>query len=218
MAPSPSPTRPVTREDILEAAARIFRRKGYHAASMQDIARAVNLQKASLYHHVSSKQEILVALLDRALDLLIEQMQGVLAMDAPPEEKLRQAVLGYTRVLAENRDLAAVLLLEFRFLEPEVRERHVRRRDAYERLWRQLLTEGQQAGVFHAEDPSLAAKALLGMINWLVIWYRPSGPLTPQEIGDYFGRVALRSLVKPDCLSEHETQPAGKNFPDNPQR
>ncbi len=200
MSTSLAPRTPVTREDILEAAARIFRRKGYHAASMQDIARAVHLQKASLYHHVSSKQEILVALLDQALDLLIDQMQGVLAMDASPQEKLRQAVLGYTKVLAEHRDLAAVLLLEFRFLDPEVRERHVRRRDAYEHLWRALIVEGQQAGAFHAEDPSLAAKALLGMINWLVMWYRPSGRLSPEEIGDYFARVALRSLVRADCL------------------
>ena len=201
----------VTREDILEAAARIFRRKGYHAASMQDIARAVHLQKASLYHHVSSKQEILVALLDQALDLLIEQMQHVLAMEVSPEEKLRQAVLGYTQVLAEHRDLAAVLLLEFRFLDPDVRQRHVRRRDAYEHLWRQLVAEGQAAGVFHPEDPSLATKALLGMINWLVMWYRPSGPLTPEEIGNYFARAALRSLVRPEC-SEHAP---GLDFPSN---
>ncbi len=79
------PSRPsVTREDILEAAAQIFRRKGYHATSMQDIARAVRLQKASLYHHVSSKQDILVALLDRALDLLIAAMQEVLASIRSP--------------------------------------------------------------------------------------------------------------------------------------
>ena len=196
---------PVTREAILEAAARIFRRKGYHAASMQDIARAVNLQKASLYHHVASKQEILVALLDQALDLLIAQMRSVLAMEVSPEEKLRQAVLGYARVLAEHRDLAAVLLLEFRFLEPEVRARHVRRRDAYEQLWRALILEGQRQGAFRAEDPSLAAKALLGMINWLVIWYRPSGPLSPEEIGEHFARAALRSLVLPDCLPADAT-------------
>ena len=192
----------VSREDILEAAARIFRRKGYHAASMQDIARAVNLQKASLYHHVSSKQEILVALLDQALHLLIAQMREVLAMEVPPEEKLRQAVLGYTKVLAEQRDLAAVLLLEFRFLDAEVRAQHVKQRDAYEHLWRELIAEGQAQGVFHAEDPSLAAKALLGMINWLVMWYRPSGRLTPEEIGDYFARAALRSLVVPKCLPD----------------
>ena len=69
----------MTRDEILEAAAQIFREKGFHAASMQDIAEAVNLQKASLYHHVASKQEILLALLDRALDLLIERMQQVMA-------------------------------------------------------------------------------------------------------------------------------------------
>ena len=57
----------MTREDILEAAAQVFRQKGFHGASMKDIADAVNLQKASLYHHVSSKQEILLSILDRAL-------------------------------------------------------------------------------------------------------------------------------------------------------
>jgi len=62
----------VTRDDILDAAAQVFRQKGFHGASMSDIAEAVSLQKASLYHHVSSKQEILLALLDRALDMLTE--------------------------------------------------------------------------------------------------------------------------------------------------
>jgi AcrR family transcriptional regulator len=82
----------MTRDDILGAAAQIFREKGFHAASMQDIAEAVNLQKASLYYHVSSKQEILLALLDRALDLLIERMQLVLAQPLSPDEKVRQAM------------------------------------------------------------------------------------------------------------------------------
>ncbi|MGB9586500.1 MAG: TetR/AcrR family transcriptional regulator, partial [Anaerolineales bacterium] len=70
----------MTRDDILDAAAQIFRQKGYHAASMQDIANAVQLQKASLYYHVNSKQEILLMILDRALDILINGMQGVMAM------------------------------------------------------------------------------------------------------------------------------------------
>ena len=68
----------MTRDEILEAAAQIFSQKGFHAASMQDIAQAVNLRKASLYHHVNNKQEILVAILDQALDLLIERMTEVM--------------------------------------------------------------------------------------------------------------------------------------------
>ncbi len=115
----------MTRDEILEAAAQIFRQKGYHAASMQDIADAVKLQKASLYHHVNSKQEILLALLDQALDMLIEGMERVLALDLPPEEKLRQAMLVYLQIMLEQRDLSSVLLLEYRSLEPAYRQRHI---------------------------------------------------------------------------------------------
>ena len=121
----------MTRDEILEAAAQIFREKGFHAASMQDIALAVNLQKASLYHHVSSKQEILLALLDRALDLLIEHIEQVISQPLSPDEKLRQAMRVYLEVMLENRDLAAVLLLEHRSLEPQYHARHTPRRDRF---------------------------------------------------------------------------------------
>ncbi|MCJ7824631.1 MAG: TetR/AcrR family transcriptional regulator, partial [Anaerolineales bacterium] len=76
------------RSDIIQAAAQIFRQKGYHGTSMQDIADAVHLQKASLYHHISGKQEILVDILDRALDLLIEDIETVAKSDIKPEEKV----------------------------------------------------------------------------------------------------------------------------------
>jgi len=111
----------MTRDDILEAAALIISRKGYHATSMQDIADAVNMQKASLYHHINSKQEILAALLDQALDALIECIQAVVDQPLPPEEKLRLAMRVYLKFMLDRRDLAAVLLLEHRSLEPEIR-------------------------------------------------------------------------------------------------
>ena len=104
----------MTRDDILEAAAQIISRKGFHATSMQDIAQSVNLQKASLYHHISSKQEILAALLDQALDMLIERIQNVIDQPIPPDEKLRLAMRVYLSSMLDRRDLAAVLLLEHR--------------------------------------------------------------------------------------------------------
>ncbi len=126
----------MTRDDILEAAAQIFSQKGFHAASMQDIAQAVNLQKASLYHHVTSKQDILLALLDRALDILIEHINRVVQQPLPADEKLRQAMCAYLEVLLDHRDLASVLLLEHRSLEPQFHTRHIPRRDRFEQLWR----------------------------------------------------------------------------------
>ena len=108
---------------------------------MQDIAQAVNLQKASLYHHISSKQELLVGVLDQALDLLIERMQQVLELPLSADEKMERAMRVYLTTMLEHRDLAAVLLLEHRSLKPELRERHIPRRDRFECLWRELIAK-----------------------------------------------------------------------------
>jgi AcrR family transcriptional regulator len=78
----------MTRDDILDAAAQVFRQKGFHGASMSDIADAVNVQKASLYHHVTSKQEILLALLDRALGMLTDHIAAIATQSFPPTKNL----------------------------------------------------------------------------------------------------------------------------------
>jgi len=184
----------MNRDQILEASAQIIRQKGYHAASMQDIASAVNLQKASLYHHFSSKQEILLELLDQALDLLIERVSAVLAQDSPLDEKLCQAMRVYLESLAEHSDLAAVLLLEHRSLDPENHNRHFPRRDRFERLWRDLIQEGVKKGVFQDKDPSMTARALLGVMNWTITWYRPNGKLSIDQISDHFAALFLDGL------------------------
>ena len=185
----------MTREAILIAAAQIFGQKGFHATSMQDIAEAVNLQKASLYHHVSSKQEILVDVLDQALDLLIERMQAVMAQPLAPDEMLRQAVSIYLSTLFEHRDLAAVLLLEHRNLAPELHARHVPRRDRFEQLWRDLIQRGLDGGVFCCTDPAMTARVLLGAMHWTITWYRPSGVFASAEIAAQFSNLFLSGLL-----------------------
>src|SRR5512144_1908903 len=167
----------MTRNDILEAAAQVFRQKGFHGASMQDIAEAVNLQKASLYHHVSSKQEILLALLDRALELLLERISAIRRQDIPADEKLSQMIRAYLQILAENTDLSAVLLFEHRSLERKQHARHVPNRDKFEALWREVLAEGVAAKCFRCDDPALTARAILGIMNWTITWYHPGGSL-----------------------------------------
>jgi AcrR family transcriptional regulator len=186
----------MTREDILEAAAQVFRQKGFHGASMQDIAEAVNLQKASLYHHVSSKQEILLAILNRALELLLEKISVISAQDIPADVKLQQMIRAYLQILAENTDLSAVLLFEHRSLERKQHARHVPNRDKFEALWRGVLEEGRAAKLFKCDDPALTARAILGIMNWTITWYRPSGPLGIDEIADHYSRLLLNGLLK----------------------
>lgn len=185
----------MTRDDILEAAAQVFRQKGFHGASMQDIAEAVKLQKASLYHHVSSKQEILLALLDRALDLLFERLEPLAHQNLSADEKLRQMILAYLRALTDEIDLAAVLLLEHRSLEPELHARHVPKRDRFEALWREVIAQGQQEGRFAVADVPLTVRAILGILNWTITWYRPQGALTVQQIGEAYADLLLNGLL-----------------------
>jgi AcrR family transcriptional regulator len=185
----------VTREDILRAAAHIFQKKGYHATSMQDIAEAVELQKGSLYHHVSGKQEILLNLLNEALDMIVDHLQSVLAEEASPSQKLRQAMRTYLAFLTENPSLSAVLLLEHRSLEPALKKLHIPRRDRVDAIWRDIILEGIAAGEFRTPNPALTAKALLGVLNWTITWYREDGPLAPYEIADQFSDLFLEGLV-----------------------
>jgi len=186
----------MTREDILEAAAQVFREKGFHGASMQDIAEAVNLQKASLYHHVSSKQEILLALLDRALELLLERISAISIQKIPADKKLQEMTRSYLHLLTQNTDLSAVLLFEHRSLERKQHARHVPNRDKFEALWRDVLTEGVAAKIFKCDNPALSARAILGILNWTITWYRPNGPLEIDEIADHYSNLLLNGLLR----------------------
>ena len=186
----------MTRDDILEAAAQVFRQKGFHGASMADIAEAVNLQKASLYHHVTSKQEILFEILDRALVLLLERISPLARQDLPADERLRQMICEYLQILAENTDLSAVLLFEHRSLEGRQHARHLPNRDKFEALWREVLEDGVRTRHFVCEDVAVAARAILGIMNWTITWYRPNGALTIRQIAEQYSNLLLNGLLK----------------------
>ncbi len=185
------------RTDIIHAAAQIFRQKGYHGTSMQDIANAVHLQKASLYHHVTGKQDILVTILDQALDLLIDDLIDVWQSNQSPPEKIRLAMRIYVTRLTEDLDLATVLLMEHRSLDDELRMIHINRRDRFEALWREIVEEGVEAGVFRDVDARLTSFAFLGVLNWMITWYRHDGNLSGEQIADQFADLLLSGLEKP---------------------
>jgi len=172
----------MTRQDILDAAAQVFRQKGFHGASMNDIADAVSLRKASLYHHVSSKQEILLEILDQALELLLNRVLPITESNNQADEKLRLMIREYLQILVENIDLAAVLLFEHRALERRQHNRHVPNRDKFEVLWRKTIAEGVQSKLFKCEDPAVAARALLGILNWTITWFHPNGEKTIEQL------------------------------------
>ncbi len=187
----------VSREDIIRAAARVFRERGFYGTTMQQIANAVGLQKGSLYHHIASKEELLNDVVIAGLTQLGERLEAVVTSPLPPAQKLRQLIETHIRYAAENLDIATVVLFEHRAMLdfPALREEYVARRDFFESQFRTAIQEGVDSGDFCPVDVPIVAQALLGAHNWLVMWYRSDGRLSPQEIASIIAETFLRGLV-----------------------
>jgi len=105
-------------------------------------------------------------------------------------------IRAYLQILAENTDLSSVLLFEHRSLERKQHARHVPNRDRFEALWREVLEEGVASKLFKCDNPALSARAILGIMNWTITWYRPQGSLTIDEISDQYSNLLLNGLLK----------------------
>ena len=188
--------RSAEREKSIRAAAlRIFRQKGYHAASMQNIADAVGLYKGSLYYYVSSKEELLVRLFEGRADQVLGEMRAITYGTGTCTEQLRAMVRAYVLGVLRNLDSVRVYLREERALPPAaLRHVHAEQRTMRD-LFEGVIGDGMRDGSFVGTDPKLAALALLGMCTWVHRWYRPRGRLTETAIADDFAERAIRMLM-----------------------
>lgn len=185
----------MTREDqILVAAARIFREKGYHATSVQDIAEAVGLLKGSLYHYIRSKEQLLARLFEGALEDTVNDLESIAHRTARPTERLADMVRAYVRSVTDNRDAVGIYMREWRSLPPPELARVRSRRRAMRRLFEDVIAEGAKRDEFDVRDPKIAALAILGMCNWMYEWYRPRGRLAAEALADELADRALASV------------------------
>lgn len=190
---TPLPARP--REAELHATAtRLFRQRGYHATSMQDLGEALKMNRGSLYHYITGKDELLWAILNRALDLLGARVLPVLAREAPAVERLTDAIREHLRVAAEHADELSLIQIELRALSPERQREIIARRDAYEAAWRSAIEAGIREGALRPFDVRLAGIGILSACNWFTQWYRPSGALSVDEVADAFGELFIGGL------------------------
>ncbi|MGH9395976.1 MAG: TetR family transcriptional regulator [Terriglobia bacterium] len=183
--------------EICRIAARVFYEKGYSGASMQDIAEAVGLTKAGLYHHIGSKDRLLFEIMNYGMDILKETVLDKVAVINDPFEKLRQTIAGHINLVVRARDLEiTVILHENRSLGRELREKiNVRKRE-YIVFLESMIAEAQgKSGAVPLISPKLAAFALLGMINWLYQWYRLEGPIPEAELAQAYSEFFFRGLL-----------------------
>lgn len=187
----------VSRQAILDAAARIFCEQGYHGATMQDISAAVDLTPGSLYHHFEGgKDAILLAVLQAGLDRVAADVRCVAESSFPPAEKLHRAIRAHVLGVTEQGAVAALMILEMRATLglPDVPAEFLARRDQVESLYRQMIVEGITAGAFRPVDVGVFAHTLLGASNWVSVWYRPGGRLKGADIAEEIADLFLNAL------------------------
>ena len=161
------------REELTRTAARLFAERGYHGTSLADVAEALGIQKASLYHHIDSKEDLLWEVAWAGAEAFHGALDALPA-DAPASERIRLALRGHLRVVAEQLDAATVFTREWRALEGDRRERFTAERRRYEERVRDLFREGVEGGELRTDlEVSTAALLFLSAANWAYTWLRP---------------------------------------------
>ena len=187
-----------TRADVVQAAGRLFAERGYHGTSMRDLGRELGLQGSSLYSHISSKEDLLVDVVQRAADLFEAAAEAAMALEGDNRDRLRALIAGHVEVLLDHVDEARTFLYEARSLDEPHRSRILGARDSYERSFRQVLEGGVVDGTFRKDlDPAIAGILLLSVLNSVDRWYRPDGRLDRADLVDAILAFTLDGIALP---------------------
>ena len=181
------------RVDILKSAAKAFRRLGYHGATVEQIAAALQMKKGNLYYYFKNKEEILFACHQYSLDRLTQLLEEIDASGASADVRLRRLIDAFVHTILDELHGTA-LFLDLEALSPAHLKAVIARRDAFDKGVRRVIEDGMAAGVFAPGDPKLLAFALFGAVNWIPRWYNPEGPATSQAIADLFADFFVAGL------------------------
>ena len=185
------------RAEICRTAAQIIREQGYDATSVNDIARALGITKAGLYHYISSKEALLFEIMSFGMDQIDAEVIAPLAGVRDPEERLRQILIRHATIATRAHGAVAQLADEIRALPPPARRKIQQRTRDYFHLVRDTLAELKTAGRLRDVDLTVAAFTLLGMILWTPRWFRQGGRLTSEQVAAEVAQIGMAGLLRP---------------------
>ena len=191
--PSGKDRKAYNRDSILDVAVRVFRERGYDGASLEHVARAAGITKASIYYHVRSKEELLALGVGRALDALYAVLDEKPAVSGAAVDRLRHVVRRTIEITIERLPEVA-LLLRVRG-NTRVERRVLERRREFDHKMATMMSAAQREGGIRRDiDPRLATRLIFGMLNSITEWYRPAGELGAGEIAAAAMRIAFDGL------------------------
>jgi AcrR family transcriptional regulator len=184
-------------DEIFAAALHLFQLKGYHGASMQDLADAMGMQKASLYYYIRSKEELLFRVCERGTGAFTKELSEIVASDLTATEKLARAIECHLVALCEQLELFTVFLREQKFLGARNKAKLRAEGKHHAELLSAILEQGIASREFRRVNVPVTTLAILGMCNWLFEWYSPDGALQPREIAEMYAQLVTSGLTGP---------------------
>lgn len=179
---------------LFNTAAALFAAKGYHGTSIQDLARAMGLQKGSLYHYFSSKEELLFRLLDEYITAALEEIEKICALEVTPTERLRQFMLFYSSFYAGDRDRLVLLINDIDKLGEPYRLQVIEKERRYYRALTGIFSQLQAAGIMKPMSRSVAAFAFFGMVHYTCKWFQKDGAITAGELSEMFLEIFTKGI------------------------
>lgn len=183
--------------EIFETALSLMKKKGYANTTVRDIASAVNMEAASLYNHIASKEDLLA---QTCFDLASRFEKGILEVNDiyfDAKEKLRMAINSHTEILTSNLNASYVFLHEWRNLSEDKLADFKVRRDSYEREFIEILKLGEREGTFNEVDEKFVVITILSTLNATIEWYNPNGSFTPKQVAQKLSDFILNGLLNP---------------------
>jgi len=182
-------------QGIIAAAVDNFQARGYHGTSIRDIARDAGMTPASIYHHFPSKQHILVHIMERVMkDVISLTNSAILRAGQSPSDQLEALMRAWVLFHTQRRAEALIGASELRSLDDVGHRIVVALRDQQEQMFREIIERGVAAGAFTTAFPSEAARAIINMGYSIASWYRPDGSLSPDQLADRYGTLALATV------------------------
>ncbi len=191
MFPTKAEVHGIKRREVLREAAASFNFKGYHATSLTEIATSLGVTKAALYHYFPNKSSLLAACFEHAMEVAFASLERGRKQGKNGRDRLVLTITGYISQLIDELN-CGVGLMEEQALEPGDRAKLVRQRDKFERALRALVREGIDDGSVVPCDPKLAIFVILGAMNWVPKWFKPSGAWKPEQL-----TLALGQMFRP---------------------
>lgn len=184
-------TDPKRLAEIYNVAAKIICDKGFDGMSMNDIAQAVGMTKAGVYHYIQGKKEMLFAIMSYGMDQLDRGVIAPAKEIADPERRLQAIIYNHARLITRGNNALTVLVDEVAGLSPSDRKKIRIRKRVYFDFVRDTLTQLQEEGKLKDVNPTVAAFSILGMLLWISRWYHANGKLTAEQVSEEILKVAV---------------------------